>query len=80
MPRAARVGQDYAGSQIVAGAKTVFVNGTGAVNISSTTAKGHVIVSGSTTVFVEGKPMSKMGDSTNKGANITSGSPNVNVG
>ena len=80
MPQAARQGQDSAESQIVSGAQTVIVNGTGAVKIGDSTAKGHVIVTGSTTVFVEGKPMSKMGDTTNKGAAIRSGSPNVDVG
>ena len=78
--RAARGNLDVvAGSKIISGANTVFVNNEKLAVVTSATAKGDTIIAGSPTVFADNKQVARLGDATNKGRLIATGSPNVFV-
>lgn len=79
MSSVARVNVDNADSILVAGAKTVFVNGKPAAVESSITQSGNAVIEGATTVYVEGRQIGRQGDLTSRGIPINSGSKNVSA-
>lgn len=53
-----------AGTGVVGGSDSVFINGRPAARAGDATACGGIVVGGSTSVFVNGKPLAAAGDQT----------------
>lgn len=77
---AGRVGVDVAGTLIVTGAKTVFINNKEAAVEGGNTVGSGVFVSSPTTVFVENKHLVVEGAVTSKGSVLNGGSRDVRAG
>jgi uncharacterized Zn-binding protein involved in type VI secretion len=76
----ARVYKDIAGSLIISGANTVYINGFHAASVGGVTNNGDIIVASLNTVYAENRKVAIFGSVTAKGKTVSSGSQTVFAG